>query len=98
MSSCLTGLISSCLQCRIIRNLVNEHDLSSMLLVTQTSVSSFSCIYTTTQFRITGKLYRGQKRHFLKQETSIPTDGHYRVTARHYGVLIQACNECNHIL
>jgi hypothetical protein len=40
----------------------------------------------------------GAKNDFLKQEKSIPTDGHYRVRANHYGVLIQARNECNHIL
>jgi hypothetical protein len=32
------------------------------------------------------------------KKKSIPTDGHYRETAHHYGVLIQAHNECNHIL
>jgi hypothetical protein len=55
-------------------------------------------MYTTTQFRKTRKLYDGRKPHFLKEEKSIPTDGHYRVTAHQYGVLIQAHNECNHIL
>jgi hypothetical protein len=55
-------------------------------------------MYTTTQLRIPRKLYGGQKLHLLKQENSTPADGHYRVTAHHYGILIQARNECNHIL
>jgi hypothetical protein len=55
-------------------------------------------MYTTTQFRITSKVYGDQKRHFLKQEKSVPSDGHYRITAHHYGVLIEARKECNHIL
>jgi hypothetical protein len=54
-------------------------------------------MYATTQFRVTSKLYRGQK-HFLEQEKSTPTDGHYSVRAHHYGALIQARNECNQIL
>jgi hypothetical protein len=52
---------------------------------------------TTTPFRITSKLYGG-KNDFLKHEKSIPTGGHYQVRANHYGILIQARNEFNHIL